>query len=39
MTMVAMLSYNTAPDSGAVLMTLDNGTKLVQVKSKEITHS
>lgn len=34
MTMVAMLSYNTAPDSGAVLMTLDNGTKLVQVKSK-----
>ena len=34
MTMVAMLSYNTAPDSGAVLMTLDNGTKRVQVKSK-----
>ena len=34
MTMSAMISYNTAPDSGAVLMTLDNGTKRVQVKSK-----
>ena len=34
MTMCAMLSFATAPDAGAVLMTLDNGTKRVQVKSK-----
>ena len=34
MTMAVMLSFGTAPDAGAVLMTLDNGTKRVQVKSK-----
>ncbi len=34
MTMVAMLSFNTAPTNAAVLMTLDNGVKRVQVKSK-----
>ena len=34
MTMVAMLSFNSAPDNAAVLMTLDNGVKRVQVKSK-----
>jgi len=34
MTMCAMLSFGTAPDAGAVLMTLDNGTKRVQVRSK-----
>ena len=33
-TMVAMLSFTTAPDVGAVLMKLDNGTKKVEVKSK-----
>jgi hypothetical protein len=32
--MVVMLSMNTAPDNGAVLMKLDNGTKKVEVKSK-----
>ena len=34
MTLVSMISYNTAPDADAVLMTLDNGVKRVQVKSK-----
>ena len=32
--MVTMFSFNTAPDNGAVLMKLDNGTKKVEVKSK-----
>ena len=34
MTMSAMISFNTAPDADEVLITLDNGTKRVQVKSK-----
>ena len=32
-TLVACLSYTTAPDSGTVLMKLDNGTHKVEVKS------
>tara|TARA_Y100000004_G_scaffold73756_1_gene82856 strand:+ start:758 stop:1813 length:1056 start_codon:yes stop_codon:yes gene_type:complete len=34
MSMCAMISFNTAPDAGDALMTLDNGTKRVQVRSK-----
>ena len=33
-TMVTSFIYNTAPDSGAVIMSLDNGTKKIEVKSK-----
>ena len=33
-TMVASFIYNTAPNNGAVIMSLDNGTKRVEVRSK-----
>ena len=33
-TMVASFIYNTAPDNGAVLMSIDNGTNRVEVRSK-----
>lgn len=34
MTMLGMFSFTTAPDNAAVLMTLDNGTKRVEIRSK-----